>query len=89
MRMSEIIKKVEEMKKCEVIASKPWSNNPNESDVMIILCHLHEAMDVPYVVWDLHLYSDGTVMGANNGTYCERFEYASKVYQKRGMFGIF
>jgi hypothetical protein len=89
MRMSEIIKKVEEMKECEVIASKPWSSNPNDSCVMVILCHQHKDTVTPYVVWDLHLYSDGTVMGANNGTYCERFEYAAVAYQKRGCFGIF
>ena len=86
MKMKEAVKRLEEVKQgCEVIASKPWSTNPNDDYLMVVLCKQVKDTASPYVVWDLNTTEEN--FGTGGGTYCATFEHAAQVYRKRGTFG--
>ena len=84
MKMKEAVKRLEEVKQgCEVIASKPWSTNPNDDYLMVVLCKQVKDTASPYVVWDLNTTEE--YFGTGNGTYCATFEQAAEAYRNRGI----
>lgn len=79
MRMIELVRKLEEMKQCEVIATKPESNHRDDELKFTALCKF-DFRKHQYVVWYAVYDEDG--LSTYSGVYCETFEEAMQAFNE-------